>query len=92
MRGQTKKNKSNYKHICFIKIVSSHIDTSWCSFPYHYGMELKINIYDCIQNITIFYLNYKQHGRPGLSSPMELLTLSSMEEYFPRSKLLPFSK
>ena len=40
-------------YVCFIKIISFHMDTSYCSFPYLYAIKLKINISGHMQNITI---------------------------------------
>ena len=49
---------------------SPHVNALLCSFPYHYELNLKVNIYGHIQNITIFIKinkNTDGQGSPALS-------------------------
>ena len=66
-----------------LKLITTFINTIFLTYKIknkHLWLYTKYN------NI---YLNYKQHGRPRLSSPMYVLALSSMEESFPGAKYLP---
>ena len=61
--------ESNNMYVYLLLNNSPHMDASLCSFPQHYELNLKLNIYGHIQNITIFIKiknNTDGQGSPAL--------------------------